>query len=326
MCRMPFADMDRVRTKPTVIRFIKDMNISQSLHTGTARAAVALAVIALAIARPPQVRAQLSINWDRPPALPPTFDLLGPAPDSPASPNLQRPSRIRLLGVTPGFLSDPVGLDTDTSPTDPDVGAPGDSSSGPDWINLALGNDNPFFDIRRPGDPGGVGYYRVNGQVQLFDSRKTACSINLQAVTPAGRDQDGLADGPTVLIPAIAIYQELLDDGTAVQGFVGKEMQLSSGWTGSLSHSIHCGMALQRPLIDTNTLRLGSVYWYVGALGRYRFDTDASTYHAPAMDLMPGVHWHVSDNWWMAAGFLVPMTPQTQNENRQWQLTCSFRF
>jgi hypothetical protein len=310
---------------PAAIRNIKEMNIRKSLHMGSGRAVLALAVFALAIARPPQVRAQLTINWDKPPILPPSIDLLGPAAESPSSPNFQRSSRIRLLGVTPGFLSDPVGLDTDTTPTDPGVSVPSDSGNGPDWINLALGNDNPFFDIRRPGDPGGVGYYRVNGQVQLFDSRKTACSINLQAVTPAGRDQDGLADGPTVLIPAIAIYQELLDDGTAVQGFVGKEMQLSSGWTSSLGHSIHYGMALQRPLIDTSTLRLGAVYWYVGALGRYRFDTDSSTYRAPAMDLMPGVHWHVSDNWWMAAGFVVPMTPQTQSENR-WQLTCSFRF
>jgi hypothetical protein len=317
--------MNRVRTIPTATQNIKDMNIRQSLHTGSARAAIALAIVALAIARPPEARAQLNINWDKPPVLPPSLDLLGPGSDIPSSPNFQRPNRIRLLGVTPGFLSDPVGLDQDiTSPTDPDVCT--QSDSGPDWINLALGNDNPFFDIRRPGDPGGVGYYRVNGQVQLFDSRKTACSINLQAVTPAGRDQDGLADGPTVLIPAIAIYQELLDDGTAVQGFVGKQMQLSSGWTSGLSHSIHYGMALQRPLIDTSTLGLGSVYWYVGALGRYRFDTDASTYHAPAMDLMPGVHWHVSDNWWMAAGFIVPMTPQTQSETKLWQLTCSFRF
>src|SRR5207302_1631633 len=73
-----------------------------------------------------------------------------------------RPHRIRLFRIEPGFLSDPVGLE----PDDPNEVPPDD---GPDWLQLAAGNDNPFFDFRRPGDPGGIGYFKVHGQVQLLD-------------------------------------------------------------------------------------------------------------------------------------------------------------
>jgi len=47
-----------------------------------------------------------------------------------------------------------------------------------------------------------------------------------------------------------------------------------------------------------------------GALGRYRYDTDPNTCRVPAWELMPGVHWQLSDNWWMAAGLLLPMKQQ----------------
>jgi hypothetical protein len=225
-----------------------------------------------------------------------------------------------LFRIMPGFLSDPVGLDQDdpTNATDPDA------TSGPDWLELSLGNDNPYFDFRRPGDPGGVGYYKVHGQVQLYDSTSTGCAFNLQAMTPAGRDMDGLPDGPTYVIPALAIYHEL-GYNTAIQGYVGKQVQCNSGWTNSLNRGIHYGMAVQQPLVDANPLGLGNIYWYVGALGRYHFDANATVNRAAVWDFMPGVHWQLADNWWLACGLLVPMG-QAQPDARLWQFTCSFHF
>ena len=89
-------------------------------------------------------------------------------------------NRFQLFGITPGFLSDPVGL---TDPNDPSTPA---DDSGPDWLEVTAGNDNPFFDLRSPGDPGGVGFYKLHTQVQLFDSPHTGCTVAVQAVTPAG--------------------------------------------------------------------------------------------------------------------------------------------
>jgi hypothetical protein len=287
---------------------------------GAVRATAALAVALVACWQTPALRAQTVIDWQKPSLFPRDFDLSA-VDTTPTSSPTSRANRIRIFRMMPGFLVDPVGLDSDDPSNDPGV----PSNPGTDWVNLSVGNDNPFFDFRRPGDPGGVGYYRVHSQLQLFDSRTTCCALNLQAVTPAGREQDGLADGPTILTPALSVYHEL-DDGTALQGFVGKHMRMSPGWTSGMNRSIHYGMAVQRPLIDSNTLKLGSVYWYVSALGRYRFDADPASYKAPAWELMPGLHWRLSDNWWMAAGFIMPMTPSGQADPRLWQWTCSFRF
>ena len=134
----------------------------------------------------------------------------------------------------PAYLGDPVGLDQD-DPTN--LGLPSSPDSGPDWLQFAMGNDNPYFDLRRRGDPGGVGYYKIASQVQLFDSPKTGCSLALQGVTPAGLEQGGNADGATVFRPAITLFHEL-NDGTGLQGFVGRQMRsIPSAAHGSIKAS-----------------------------------------------------------------------------------------
>ena len=132
---------------------------------------------------PAALRAEDFIDWGREPILPSnlSFD-----PDPGAN---SRPNRIRLFRITPGFLSDPVGLSDVDDPlssaaSDPNPTPTADATT--DWLTVTMGNDNPFFDLRRPGDPGGVGYYKVHGQVQLLDSPNTGCTVALQAVTPAG--------------------------------------------------------------------------------------------------------------------------------------------
>lgn len=272
---------------------------------------------------PTALRADDVIDWGRPPIIPTD---LGSDSDAGA---VARPHRIRLFGIAPGFLSDPVGL---SDADDPLFGAANDSGnatagdSGPDWLSLTVGGDNPFFDLRRPGDPGGVGYYRVHSQVQLFESANTGCAVALQAVTPAGSENDGLNDGPTVLSPAFSVYHAL-DDGTAIQGFVGQHVNLSPRWTNQVGQSIHYGMAVQHPLMESGPEGVGNVYVFVEALGRFR--TDGSDNGANALnswDVLPGVHWQMAPNWWMSGGLVVPMTSATRTESNQWQITCSFQF
>jgi hypothetical protein len=313
--------MHPVRPEVRRTRTPTDMTLAYPTLRGTVRAVSALTLMLLGCFPAQKLRAQANVDWQKPPVLPRAFDLTNPDISSASSPTAPRANRIRLFRITPGFISDPVGLDCDDN-TDPTILA--QTENGPDWVGLSLGNDNPFFDIRRPGDPGGIGYYRVHSQVQLFDSRMTACTLNLQAVTPAGRDQNGLADGPTVVTPGVAIYHEL-DDGTALQGFVGKHVHLNSGWSSGYNRNIQYGMAVQRPLIDPTTLKIGSLYWYVGALGRYRFDTDPTNRNS-AWELMPGLHWQVSDSWWFACGFILPIGTPQPSDARLWQMTCSFRY
>src|SRR5581483_4363963 len=161
---------------------------------------------------------------------------------SPAS----RIPRLRLFRITPGFLADPLGLHDDDN-----SGLPGamnlpradlismDQDSGPEWFQFGLGSDVPFFDLRRPGDPGGFGYYRVNTQMALLDSPRTACSVGVQAVTPAGAQFRGLPDGPTVLIPALSVFHAL-SDRLAFQGFVSKNMPIYDAAAAPLQRNVQC--------------------------------------------------------------------------------------
>jgi hypothetical protein len=251
------------------------------------------------------------------------------------SPFVSRTPRVRLLRVAPGFLSDPIDLRDDdlglpgvpSMPGSNQPPAPAQPANGPEWIQFGAGYDNPFVDLRLPGDPGGVGYYRVNTQVQLFDSPTTACTFGVQAVTPAGIQFGGLPTGPTVFCPAFSVFHSL-GQGTALQGFVAKNVPISGTAEGPsfLQRNVQYGMAVQRPIATDGPEGLRNVFLSVGALGQ--FSAAGGNFNAlPTYDVLPGLQWHVNDNWWVSSGVLFPVGPTTtRTAPSQWQLTCSFQF
>jgi hypothetical protein len=221
-------------------------------------------------------------------------------------------ARVRMFGMMPGFLADPVGVidsnlptqaaTTPSSPFDGGLGyATVTDDSGPNWIQLTLGDDIPFFDMRRPGDPGGVGYYKLYSQLQLVDVGTTSVCLNLQAVTPAGLQSGGVQDGPTVLTPGLGLFQEL-GAGTALHGFVGQHI-----WTGARpadpsGRALQYGMGFQCPLLAPSCSDQG-VFLFVRAVGRYYYDGDTrSNGRTMDWDLVPGIHWRVNDKCWMSLG------------------------
>jgi hypothetical protein len=282
------------------------------------RRAVWIAPVFSLLFLPPAVgRAEEAIDWGRDSGPPWNLD------SEAASANTTRPNRIRLFRITPGFLADPVGLaDSDDAQSDDPNALPVDA--GADWLNVSMGPDNPFFDLRRPGDPGGVGYYKIHTQVQLFDSPNTGCTVSCQAVKPAGRDNDGLEDGPTVVSPAVSLFHAL-GDGTAIQGFVGKNVNLNGNWSGQLNQAVQYGMAVQRPLLPPDPSGSGNLFVFVEALGRYHYDATVGSGTGSAMEVLPGLQWQMSSNWWMSGGVVLPMNTAPTSVN-QWQITCSFQF
>ena len=247
---------------------------------------------------------------------------------SPATPGT-RGSRLRLFRFTPGFLSEPIGLQDDDAPGIPGVPAtaapaPAETDDGPDWLQLGMGNDNPYLDMRRPGDPGCVGYYRVNTQVRLLDSANTACSVGFQTVTPAGIQFAGAPDGATVVSPALSVFHAL-SESTAFQGFVSKNVPISnSDGSVPLQRNLQYGMALQRPIAANGPEGFRNLFLSVGAMGQVHPQHDSFKV-TPSWDVLPGLHWHLNDNWWVSGGVLVPVGP-THSAPGQWQFTCSLRF
>jgi len=243
-----------------------------------------------------------------------------------AEPPAPRAARIRLFGIEPAFLGDPIGLQTDDDPADdnPDRCPAGDGDA--DWasrLEVAIGIDNPFFDFRSPYDPGGVGYYKVYTQYQLLDSGTTACCLGLQAVAPAGLEEDGVSRGPTVLSPTLSWYKDL-GNGAALQGFVCKHFRANSRWTDRIDENFRYGMAIQSPLAESSSDSFGCLHVFMAALGRYEAESFSGRQAGGNIEVLPGVHWQLRDNWWLSGGVILPVGPARYDG--LWQLTCSWRF
>jgi hypothetical protein len=248
-------------------------------------------------------------------------DLFADAPRSPAAAAGQ-PAHIRLFRMPSGFLTEPLGLvDDDDPPPDGTAANPCDSDLD-SRMQIALGRDNPFLDFRRAGEPGGAGYYRVDTQLQLLEGKTGGVTFELQTVAPAGIDSDGVASGPTVLSPSLAWFQDV-GGGTALQGFVGKHVPANAQWMPRLEHGLRYGVALQRPLIEAWDGRGQSLHFFVEALGGYhRFVTVGPSNY---WELLPGVHWHITDDCWLSGGLAVPMGPP-RPESKLWQISCGWHF
>src|ERR1700722_11149144 len=94
---------------------------------------------------PAAVQAQTNSDWATTPVWTSAFDVTTPSDMTTPRP---KTNRIQLFRIVPGFLSDPVGLDSD----DPKDTTP---DNGPNWLQLSVGSYNPYFVFRRPVDPGG---------------------------------------------------------------------------------------------------------------------------------------------------------------------------
>src|SRR5262249_16017338 len=71
------------------------------------------------------------------------------------SPPITR-DNVRLFRMTTGYLADPVGVvDTDPPAAFDQASLPGSDADGLGRVQVTAGNDNPYLDFRRPGDPGG---------------------------------------------------------------------------------------------------------------------------------------------------------------------------
>ncbi len=244
--------------------------------------------------------------------------------DPPPQPS--RTPRLRLPRMPVTSLGDPLGLiDDDASPPpDPDApltSGPADNDGGP--IQVSMGEDNPFFDFRRSGSPGGVGYYKVQTQLQFLDTGATGCTLCLQAVRPAGLESNGVNDGPSFVSPSLTVFHDL-GDGTALHGFVGKDVRANATWRDGLTdNSLRYGVALQQPVPGVTTDPSKGLFVFVEAQG-YWSDRDQGALRS--WEVVPGLHYRLSDSWWMSGGVLLPVGPTRYGSAGQWHLSCSWQY
>jgi hypothetical protein len=245
--------------------------------------------------------------------------------DPPASLSSQTP-RIRLPRMPATTLGDPLGLiDDNDLPTDPDAPL---SSASPGTegvpVQVSMGNDNPFFDFRRRGAPGGTGYYKVQTQYQFLDTGKTGCTFTFQAVRPAGLESNGVNEGPSFVSPALTVFHDL-GDGTALHGFVGKDVRANSSWRDGVTDGggLQYGVAIQQPVLGPTTDPSRGLFLFFEAQG---FSGDRDQGMLPAWELIPGLHYRMSDSWWVSGGVLLPVGPTRYGTAGNWHLSCSWQY
>jgi hypothetical protein len=241
---------------------------------------------------------------------------------------LSRSSMVRLFRMPTAFPLSPLGLDADDDlpPNDDKVMGSRDANGSSDGrLLLSMGTDNPFFDFRRPGDPGGVGYFKLHSQYLIFDSPNSCFSLGLQAVTPAGQDADGISQGPTIFSPHVACFYDL-GGGTALHGFCGKKLRAGPGLSDGLERDLRYGLALQCPLPGlAKESSLPAVHVFFEALGRNRFNGNSAAPPGGRWELVPGIQCRMGQSWWLSGGLLMPLN-SPQPDRRLWQLTCSWQF
>jgi hypothetical protein len=67
--------------------------------------------------------------------------------------------------------------------------------------------------------------------------------------------------------------------------------------------ALQYGMGFQCPLLSPADSQQQGVFLFVQALGRYYYDADTRVNgHANEWDIVPGVHWRMSDKCWMSLG------------------------
>jgi hypothetical protein len=245
-------------------------------------------------------------------------------PSFPGDVPSERVPRLYLFHMQTGYLNSPVGVeDDDSQANDPDSGlAPG--TTWDDRLQVALGNYNPFFDFRRRGDPGDVGYYKLHMQYQVFDNPAGGLCLGLHALTPAGLEADGLARGPTVLTPALAWYTELGNE-SAFHAFVGKDLHANPAWIEHLERSFQYGVAFQSLLPGLQPGQGTSVHLFMEALGRQAGNGDLGA-RPSTWEFLPGLQWQCGQRWWLSGGLILPVEGHPRLDPDFWQITFSSRF
>ena len=47
---------------------------------------------------------------------------------------------------------------------------------------------------------------------------------------------------------------------------------------------------------------------------------------SPSWEVLPGLHYKLSDNWWITGGLIVPVGKTLSEAPQLWRVTCSLQF
>ena len=92
-----------------------------------------------------------------------------------------------------------------------------------------------------------------------------------------------------------------------------------------LGRSLHYGFGVQQPLAVADDDPQRGLFFFVEALGRYRYDDTGQSGPAAIWSVVPGLHYRAGEKCWLSGGYLMPVG-QSGADPRRWQITCSWQF
>ena len=114
-----------------------------------------------------------------------------------------------------------------------------------------------------------------------------------------------------MLAPGLGVFQHL-GNNAGLHGYVGQ--QIRADLRSSNQATMECGMAMHCPVPGLVEPTSHGVYFFVQALGRYGVSNPGDG-REMGWEFVPGVHWRLSDNFWMSLG-----------ATRRGMFTCSWQF
>jgi len=232
-----------------------------------------------------------------------------------------RAEALRFFSMASAIPQAPLGLE----PDDDLANAAGMDQAAADngRVQVVLGTENPFYDFRRHGNPGGAGFYRFYSQMLLFDTRRTAFSVGFDATTPAGVESEGIATGPTYLSPNFAWLYDL-GRGNMFNAFVGQDLRARTHWNNGLTRTTRYGLSWQSRCPGVACDADHGLHLFVEALGRFRYDGVTPQSSSRNWEFIPGVQWRLNPSWWLTGGYLFPIG--ASNAENRVQFNCVLRF
>ena len=103
-----------------------------------------------------------------------------------------------------------------------------------------------------------------------------------------------------------------------------KFLRANSAWRdGVIEGGFQYGVALQQPLSVVASDPGKGLFLFVEAQSRWSDRDPAAT---RSWELVPGLHYRVSDNWWMSGGVLLPFGPTRDGSAGHWHLSCQWQY
>lgn len=157
-----------------------------------------------------------------------------------------------------------------------------------------------------------AGDLSVIPQVMLYETKNVSFSSGLSVRVPTGSSSVGA--GRTSLAPYLALWTDL-GQRVSLHTFFGTEFPIAGYGPERADATLQYGAALAKTVTAKNTPWFGNLTFFA----EVNVTTDiGGPDSSTKVTLLPGARWLVAKDFWLAAGYEVPLTAAREFDGRVW--------